>query len=92
MGRIKRACLDKEEGQQRAATLGDLAQSNIDVFCWCNRCSHNSVVSITLLLGQLGPPLPVPEVGVHMRCSSCGAKDIAARPAWPSIGAVTLHS
>lgn len=86
MGRIKRLCLDKEEEQRNAATLGNLAQSNIDVFCWCNRCAHNSIVSISLLLSQLGAAFLVPEIGVHMRCTSCGAKDIAARPAWPSIG------
>jgi hypothetical protein len=27
-----------------------------------------------------------------MRCTSCGAKDVAARPSWPSLGQVSSHS
>jgi Fur family ferric uptake transcriptional regulator len=28
----------------------------------------------------------------HLRCTGCGSKDIATRPAWPSLGQVTRHS
>jgi len=92
MGRIKRASLDAEEQSFQPTTLGDLIQDNVDVFCWCNRCSHNSIIQVVVLLGRLGPTFPVPEIGVHMRCISCGAKDVAARPAWPSLGKITIHS
>jgi hypothetical protein len=34
----------------------------------------------------------VPEIGVHMRCTACGAKDVAARPSWPSLGQVSSHA
>ncbi len=90
MGGIKREILAGEE-TRRPTTLGDLRENAIDVFCWCNRCGHNSVVPLAVLIGRLGPAQPVPEIGVHMRCSGCGAKDIAARPAWPSLGQVTNH-
>jgi hypothetical protein len=35
-----------------------------------------------MLVAQLGPDFPVPEIGTRMRCSACGAKDVATRPAW----------
>ena len=91
MAAVKRKLQDLDERQRPAITLGDLAHGGIDVFCWCNRCSHNAVVPVTLLVKQLGPALPVPDVGVHMRCTGCGAKDVATRPAWRSPGQVSRH-
>jgi len=91
MGGVKRALLTEQDNARRPATLGDLADESIDVFCWCNRCGHNAVVPLATLIGQLGPAYHVPEIGVHMRCTGCGAKDVAARPDWPSLGQVANH-
>ena len=92
MGRIKRADLEADEQRRKAPTLGDLVKEGVDVFCWCNRCAHNTIVPIASLLGQLGPALPAPEIGVHIHCTQCGAKDIAARPAWPQSDQIALKS
>jgi hypothetical protein len=73
------------------AVLGALADDAIDVFCWCNKCGHNAIVPSRLLIRQLGPAMPVPAVGAHMRCSGCGSRDIATRPAWPSAGPIARH-
>jgi hypothetical protein len=91
MGRMKRDHLAAEEERRRATVLGELQQEQVDIFCWCNRCGHNSVVPVSVFIAQFGPAFPVPDVGVHLRCSGCGGKDIAARPAWPSLGQVTRH-
>ena len=91
MGRMKQDRLAEEERRRRATVLGELRQEQVDVFCWCNRCAHNAVVPAEMLIAQLGPEFPVPDVGAHLRCSGCGSKDIAARPAWPSLGQVTRH-
>jgi len=91
MAGIKREALAAEERQHRQATLGELQQRGIAVFCWCNRCSHNAVLELTPLIAQLGPLCPVPEVGARLVCSSCGSKDIATRPAWQGLGQVTRH-
>lgn len=85
MGRVQ------ETGSQ-PVLLGDLAQAGLDVFCWCNRCAHNAVVETAPLIRRLGSRMPVPEVGTRMRCTGCGAHDIATRPAWPSLGVITLHT
>jgi hypothetical protein len=91
MGRIKQRHLAAEERDRRATALGELLGESINIFCWCNRCGHNAVVPVELLVAQLGPHLPVPDVGAHMRCSGCGGKEVAARPAWPSLGQVARH-
>lgn len=91
MGRMKQDHLVEEERHRRAIVLGKLRQEQVDVFCWCNRCAHNAVLAVEMLIAQLGPDFPVPDVGAHLRCSGCGSKDIAARPAWPSLGQVARH-
>jgi hypothetical protein len=91
MGRMKQDHLAEEERRRRATVLGELRQEQVGIFCWCNRCGHNAIMPANVLIAQLGPDFPVPDVGAHLRCSGCGSKDIAARPAWPSLGQVTRH-
>lgn len=91
VGGFKRQQVSEVERRQQATCLGELVESGIGVFCWCNRCGHNAELAIETLLGQLGPHFPVPEVGARLRCSGCGSKDIATRPAWPGLGQVSRH-
>ena len=91
MAGVKNRHLESTERTQRATTLGELAKSDIGVFCWCNRCGHNAIVAIERLVAELGPAFAVPDVGARTRCSGCGSKDVATRPAWPSVGQVTRH-
>jgi hypothetical protein len=92
MGRIKESRQRQEDAGIRAATLGELAADGLGVFCWCNRCGHNAVLAIGRLVDELGHAFPVPEVGGRLRCTGCGGKDIATRPAWPGLGPVTSHT
>ncbi|NNG02687.1 MAG: hypothetical protein HKM95_01120 [Inquilinus sp.] len=87
----KRRQLADEEVRRRPVVLGALAERGVGVFCWCNRCHHNAIVTSTQLIDQLGPDFPIPEVGAQMRCSGCGSKDVATRPDWPSQGQITRH-
>ena len=91
MGRMKQGHIEEEEGKRHATVLGELQQDRIDIFCWCNRCGHNAVMPVDIFVAQFGPAFPVPDIGAHLRCSGCSSKDIAARPAWPSLGQVTRH-
>ena len=85
MGAFKQQQLQKTEPRQPMC-LHHLVQQNLNVFCWCNRCSHNAELDTDLLIERLGPLYPVPELGIHLRCSHCGAQDVSTRPAWPSHG------
>jgi hypothetical protein len=55
MGRLKESVIPREERGQRAASLEDLMQAGIGVFCWCNRCGHNAEVTTEMLVPQLWP-------------------------------------
>lgn len=84
MGAIKRR-IDRDQDQGLAAVrLGELVDQGLDVFCWCHRCGHHAVVPARGLVARLGPGFPVPEVGGRLRCSSCGTRDVATRPHWPT--------
>lgn len=91
MAALKRRWQNAREQQISAITMGELAARQVDVFCWCNRCTHHAVLPAQVLVDQFGPDFPVPEVGARLRCSGCGAKDIATRPNWPSLGLVARH-
>ncbi len=91
MGRLKNDVIAAEDRRQPATTLGDVVAAGHGIFCWCNRCGHNGEIDAGVLLARLGPAIPVPEIGAHMRCSGCQAKDVATRPAWPSRGTVAGH-
>ena len=73
------------------ACLGHLEAEGIDVWCWCESCTHHSVIETAMLIARLGPAFPVPELARHLRCSACGSRDIHARPNWPSLGVVARH-
>ena len=66
--------------------LHHLVKQKLKVFCWCNRCRHNAELEADVLIDRLGPLYPVPELGIHLRCSHCGTQDVSTRPAWPSHG------
>ena len=85
MGAFKQQQLQKTEPRQPMC-LHHLVQQNLNVFCWCNRCSHNAELEADVLIDRLGPLYPVPELGIHLRCSHCGTQDVSTRPAWPSHG------
>ncbi len=91
MAALKRQWQNAREQQIVAITVGELVDHEVGVFCWCNRCSHHAVFDAAMLVAQFGPTFPVPEVGARLRCSGCGAKDIATRPNWPSLGLVARH-
>lgn len=91
MGRLKNDAIASEDRQREVMTLGDVVAAGHAIFCWCNRCGHNSEVPSEVLIARLGPAIPVPEIGPRMRCTGCSSKDVATRPAWPSLGLVAAH-
>lgn len=91
MAGFKRALLREVDGQRQPITLAELSRMGHDVFCWCNRCGRNAVLSTADLTARLGAAMPVADIGAHLRCTGCGTRDIATRPAWPSPGIVSRH-
>lgn len=91
MSGIKRRALAEEDRRRHATALSELVARGVDVFCWCNRCGHNSVIPSARIAASLSDDCPVPELGAHLRCIQCGGKDVATRPHWPSLGQVARH-
>ncbi|MDA8232275.1 MAG: hypothetical protein M0006_13130 [Magnetospirillum sp.] len=73
------------------ATLADIIDQRLDVFCWCNRCGHWAVLPAEGLARQMGPAMAVPRVGARLVCSGCSSRDVSTRPDWPSGGVVSRH-
>ena len=82
------------KGDDSPVTLADMMHEGLLIFCWCNRCCHNSTVDPVQLTNELGSFFPVPELSGRMRCSVCQSRDITTRPAWPHHGGgqITRHS
>ena len=59
MGRLKNDAITNEDRRREVATLGDVVTAGHDIFCWCNRCGHNSEVPSANLIARLGPAIPV---------------------------------
>jgi len=79
------------KGGAAPITLGELVEAGVALFCWCNRCGHNAVLECARLADELGPQFAVPAVGSRLYCAGCGSRDVATRPAWPSLGQVARH-
>lgn len=77
--------------RNRPATLGDLVEHGLAVFCWCNDCSHNAILGAFALSGRVDVRTAVAGLANHVRCGRCGGTNVATRPAWPSLGQVTRH-
>jgi hypothetical protein len=43
-------------------TLAQVAGYGVDVFYWCNRCSHHAVLPVAVLIAHLGLTLPAAMV------------------------------
>jgi hypothetical protein len=88
MSTLKDRLIALDDQRQAGAALGALALRGAAVFCWCNRCAEGTTIAARALLPRLGPGLAAAEIGARLRCASCGAKDVATRPADDGAGAI----
>ena len=65
----------KSNDPEHPATLADMIHEGLSIFCWCNRCGHNSTIDPVPLTNVLGSSFPVPELGGRMLCSLCKTTD-----------------
>ena len=76
----------------RPATLANMADQGLDIWCWCNGCCHHAVLATDMLMARLGHDQGVPGVADHAYCGHCGSRDVETRPNWPTVGVVAQHS
>lgn len=87
MAGFKRQVLVDDAVETATVPLRDLSSRRATVFCLCQRCGHAAMVDAGQLVSQLGPDMPVAEVGTRMRCRGCGSKDVATQPGWATSAA-----
>ena len=77
-----------------APTLAKIREECATAFVWCNRCSHNALGDVDLLIARFGPDKEFPDVKAEMHCGACLSKDIHIQPNWSesSPGQVTRHT
>ncbi len=51
---------------------------SIEACCHATGCRHDTILDAD----GLPDDLPVPDVGLHLRCSRCGGRIIQTRPHW----------
>ena len=76
---VRHRARDKEGSILKPMILGNMRENGTrSVEAECQKCKHTAVVNVD----SLPPDLPVPDVGLRLRCSACGGKDIDTRPNW----------
>ena len=58
------------------------------VIATCGACRHSGPVEIA----GMPDSMPVPDVGLRLRCSACGGREIETRPDWLDYRAAGLAS
>ena len=74
------------------ATLADMVEQGLDIWCWCNGCCHHAVLDTAVLIHRLGADQSVPGVADHAYCGNCGSREVETRPNWPTVGVVAQHA
>ncbi len=72
-------------------TLGDLHRRKVNLWAWCNDCSHNRELPLPALIARFGSGQTAAGVAAWARCSACGSRRVETRPAYQSQGVVSSH-
>tara|TARA_B100000963_G_scaffold355725_1_gene374508 strand:+ start:1635 stop:1919 length:285 start_codon:yes stop_codon:yes gene_type:complete len=81
---------DEDNVAPEPARLSWLAVRRLDLWVWCEKCSHHRIVAVAPLLERFGDA-SLQGLSRRFKCSKCGARDIFLRPDWPRRGVVSRH-
>ena len=65
--------------------LGWLVERRLNLWVWCESCSHHKVVAAAPLYKKYGDA-PLSAVRHKFRCAPCGGREIFLRPDWHGAG------
>jgi hypothetical protein len=64
-------------------TLANMRENGVhSVVATCAKCQHEAVLDVD----HWPADMPVPDVGLKLRCSACGGRDVETRPNWSDQG------
>lgn len=81
---------DEDNPKPEPARLSWLAARNLDLWVWCEKCSHHGTVAVAPLLKHHGD-VSLKAVSRRFKCSKCGHREVFLRPDWPRRGVVSRH-
>lgn len=82
--------MTKEEDPTAPVRLRWLVDEGLNVWVWCEDCSHHASLAAAALLARFGD-VPVKSLAQRMKCSKCQGRHVFTRPDWPKQGLVTRH-
>ena len=65
--------------------LGWLVERRLDVWVWCETCSHHKTIAAAPLLARFGDAVLL-DLKTKFTCSACGGREIFLRPDWHGAG------
>ena len=65
--------------------LNWLVERRLNVWVWCETCSHHKVVAAARLLARFGDAALL-DLKTKFTCSACGGREIFLRPDWHGAG------
>src|SRR5829696_7661526 len=80
---VSRRARDRDGKIIDPMTLANMRNNGVgSVVATCAKCQHEAVLGV-----QRWPAdTPVPDVGLRLRCSACGGRDVDTRPNWLDRG------
>jgi hypothetical protein len=76
---VQRRARDRDGSIVEPMTLANMRENGVwSISATCETCHHEAVLSAD----QWPPDMPVPDIGLKLRCSACGSREIATRPNW----------
>jgi hypothetical protein len=76
---VQRRARDRDGSIIPPMSLANMRENGVRrILATCETCQHEAVLDAD----HWPADLPVPDVGLKLRCSACGGKDIATRPNW----------
>ena len=73
------------KGSVKPVRLGWLVERRLNLWVWCEGCSHHKVVPTEPLHEKFGNAT-IYEVKHKFRCAQCGGREIFLRPDWHGAG------
>jgi hypothetical protein len=76
---VQRRARDRDGSIIQPMTLANMRENGVgSILATCETCEHDAVLHAE----KWPADMPVPDIGLKLRCSICGGREIATRPNW----------
>ena len=84
---VQRRARDRDGSIIQPMTLANMRENGVrSISATCETCQHEAVLNAD----RWPADMPVPDIGLKLRCSACGGREIATRPNWLDRPSTTL--